>query len=368
MVDLSDFPLVTGTSESYLAKRQVIDYESERRECLEWLLRVGKNPRQREGYAEGTVKPRSYRMDRFYRFVWIDLENGYTTNLTHDHADAFMEYLAQRDVSGAHKRNCVKSLKMLYNWFHHERGLTQWEPDFNFSRDDASNPRDYLTREERGRIRNAALEYGSVPSYNNLSPEERDRWKQYLAQRFEKPKSAVTKEDWDRANGWKIPSLVMVSLDTGLRPIEVERSRTSWIDTANGVLRIPKEQSSKNRDHWVVGLRDRTADALQRWYTQRSNYKSYDDSDAIWLTRQGNAYNKFSLRTLLHRLCDVAGIDTEHRQMSWYTIRHSVGTYLTREEDLAAAQAQLRHRSPQTTMKYDQVPVEDRKKALERMG
>jgi integrase len=54
--------------------------------------------------------------------------------------------------------------------------------------------------------------------------------------------------------------------------------------------------------------------------------------------------------------------------MSWYAIRHSVGTYMTREEDLAAAQAQLRHKSPETTMKYDQTPVEDRQDALDRMG
>jgi integrase len=54
--------------------------------------------------------------------------------------------------------------------------------------------------------------------------------------------------------------------------------------------------------------------------------------------------------------------------MSWYTIRHSVGTYMTREEDLAAAQAQLRHTSEQATMKYDQTPVEDRRDALDRMG
>lgn len=53
--------------------------------------------------------------------------------------------------------------------------------------------------------------------------------------------------------------------------------------------------------------------------------------------------------------------------MSWYAIRHSVETYMTREEDLAAAQAQLRHKSEQTTMKYDQTPVEDRKDALNRM-
>jgi integrase len=40
---------------------------------------------------------------------------------------------------------------------------------------------------------------------------------------------------------------------------------------------------------------------------------------------------------------------------------------MTREEDLAAAQAQLRHKSVQTTMKYDQTPVEDRRAALNRM-
>ena len=54
--------------------------------------------------------------------------------------------------------------------------------------------------------------------------------------------------------------------------------------------------------------------------------------------------------------------------MSWYSIRHSTGTYITHEEDLAAAQAQLRHESPETTMKYDQAPVEDRQNALDRTG
>lgn len=41
---------------------------------------------------------------------------------------------------------------------------------------------------------------------------------------------------------------------------------------------------------------------------------------------------------------------------------------MAREEGLAAAQAQLRHKSEQTTMKYDQVAVEERKDALGRMG
>lgn len=179
-------------------------------------------------------------------------------------------------------------------------------------------------------IRDAALEYGSIPTYNNLTPPERDRWKAYLAQRFEKPKSDVTPDDWERANGWKFPSLVWVSLDAGLRPIEVERSRTSWIDVDNRLLRIPKEESSKNQEHWKVGLSDRSAEILGRWVQQRGTYAGYDDTDAIWLTREQNRYNKYSLRTLLHRLCEIAGIDTTHRSMSWYSIRLASYPHLDR--------------------------------------
>ena len=367
MDSLEEYPVVTEPSEAYLNQRQLVDYRSERENCLEWLLTFGKNPDRAEGYAEGTVKPRSYRMDRFYRFVW-DNEGGYTTNVTHDHADSWMKHLAQRDVSNTHKNNCLKSIKMLYKWRHHQHGLSEWEPSFRFSKQKSTQPRDYLTKEERGKIRDAALEYSSIPTYHNVNPAERDRWKRYLAQRFGKPKSEVTQEDWERANGWKIPSLVWTCMDAGLRPTEVERAVVSWVDTENGVLRIPKEDSAKNTDNWVVGLRDRTALFLERWLEQRETYAKYEDSDSLWMTREENPYSTNSLRHLLRRLCDIAEIDRENRQMSWYAIRHSVGTYMTREEDLAAAQAQLRHKSAETTMKYDQTPVEDRQDALDRMG
>jgi integrase len=257
---------------------------------------------------------------------------------------------------------------MLFKWRHHEHGTSKWEPSIRFTEDCSTQPRDFLTQQEREKVRNAALEYGAVPSYSNLSPSERERWKAYLAQRFEKAKSEVTPEDWERANGWKTPSFVWASLDAGLRPIEVARAVTSWVDTENSVLRIPKEQSSKSRDNWIVGLREQTATILRRWLVERKTYEKYDGTDTLWLTREGNKYSSQSLKYVLGRLCDIADIETQNRQMSWYAIRHSVGTYMTREEDLAAAQAQLRHKSPETTMKYDQAPVEDRKDALDRMG
>jgi len=97
MIDLEEYPVVTENSESYLNQRQLLDYRSEREDCLWWLLTYGKEPDKAEGYAEGTVKPRSYQMDRFYRFVW-KLESGYTVNLTHDHADEWMDHLALLDT------------------------------------------------------------------------------------------------------------------------------------------------------------------------------------------------------------------------------------------------------------------------------
>ncbi|CQR49617.1 tyrosine-type recombinase/integrase [Haloferax massiliensis] len=367
MSDLDELPVVTDASKEYLNPRQLLDYRAEREACLDWLLTFGKKPDEAKGYALGTIKTGAYRMDRFYRFVW-EREGGYTANVTHEHADAWMKHLARGESGAAHKRNCQKSTKRLFKWRQHEHGLGEWKPDITFAADSSTNPRDYLTRDERSAVREAALEYGSVPHYDSLTPAERDRWKRYLAQRFEKPKSEVTPDDWGQANGWKIPSLVWTSLDAGLRPIEVERSTVSWIDTDNAVLRIPKEESSKNRDHWVVGLTSRTAQALDNWLEERETYPVYDDTDAIWLTRKSNPYNTKTLAYLLRQLCDIADIDATHRQMSWYAIRHSVGTYMTREEDLAATQAQLRHKSPETTMKYDQVPVEDRQDALDRMG
>lgn len=367
MSDLKGIQVVTEPSREQLNERQRIDYRSQRESCLRWLLTYGKDPSQAIGYAFETVRNRASRMDMFYRWVWSE-EEQYVSNPTLEHVDSYMEYLAYRDTSNADKANHQKAVRMLYKWRDHERGGKTWTPSIRFScSDSASNPRDYFTNAERGRIREAALEYGSLPSYEELDVAERETWRAHLAQRFEKPKTEVTQADWDRANGWKIPSLVSTSLDAGLRPIEVARARTYWVDVENEVLRIPKSDSSKNRDNWVVSLQSRTTLMLERWLAEREQYDQYADSDVLWYTRESNPYQSSSLNYLLERLCRQAGIDTTHRQLSWYAIRHSLGTYMTREEGLAATQTQLRHKSETTTMKYDQAPVEDRRDALDRM-
>lgn len=366
--NIDGIPLVPEPSQAVLNERQKVDYAEHRRRLIQWGLHFGKDPDRADGYAYDTMRVRASRLDAFYRWVWSE-KGRYTTALTHEDADAYMRELVYSDSSNTHKANTQKALKMLWKWKAHELHEEPWEPAVTFSNYGGSiKPRDFLTRDERTRLREVTLEYGSIPHYNSLTAKERSEWKAHLAQRFGKPKSEVGRDDFDRANGFKIPSLVWTSLDAGLRPVEVGRAKVSWVDVENAVLRIPAEESSKNTENWVVSLQPRTAEVLRLWLDERNQYEKYADTDALWLTRNGNPYNTHTLKYLLHKLCDVAQIPTENRKLTWYAIRHSVGTYMAHERGLAAAKAQLRHRSVQTTMKYDNAPVEDRRSALERMG
>jgi len=132
----------------------------------------------------------------------------------------------------------------------------------------------------------------------------------------------------------------------------------------NEMLRISKGDSTKNTNNWHVSLSDRTVNIFRKWVTERDQYDQYDDTNALWLTKYGNPYGSEALNRLLRNLCEEAAIPVDDCEISWYSIRHSVGTYMARDNSLAAAQAQLRHRSERTTMRYDQAPVEDRKKTL----
>jgi integrase len=151
--------------------------------------------------------------------------------------------------------------------------------------------REALTREERTQPREAVLDHESVPHYNSLTPKQRDRWNRYLAQRFMKPKSEVTKADYDQANSWKWPSLIWASLDAGLRPKEISRAKVSWVDVEKALLRISPDDAVKNSKRWKVGLRDRTGSILENWIEERERYEKYDDTELLW----GNEVRK-SLR------------------------------------------------------------------------
>ena len=84
---LDGITVVPEPSAELLNQRQLVDYRSQREQCLEWLVTLEKNPDRADGYAHSIVKNRSHRMDQFYRWV-CEQEEGYTADVTHDHADA----------------------------------------------------------------------------------------------------------------------------------------------------------------------------------------------------------------------------------------------------------------------------------------
>jgi integrase len=332
------------------------------------MLDEGKDPARGDGYAHSTATMRAYRLDKFYRDVW-NAERRYTEDITTAHADAWLEHIDEQEYTESYKAACSKALVTLFEWKAAESNTSMtWEPTKRFSSTRARQPRDFFTEDERNRLREAALEFGSVPNYYEVPASDRSAWTAYLAQRFGKPKSEVTIDDWQRANSWKVPSLLWVTLDAGLRPIEVERAQVSWVDTENAVLRIPKEKSAKNHENWQTSLQQRTVLAVEKWLHERTLRPEYEETDALWLTKHGNPYGSQALNPLLRKVCDVAGIDLTNRDLTWYSICHSVGTYMTEERGLKAAATQLRHKTIRSTIKYDQAPLEARREALERMG
>lgn len=357
--------IVPEPNDEILSSKERVDYKSYRESFLQWLLHLGKDPESAEGYSPYTVYGTGYRAAAFDRWVW-EQEGGYKIPPDQQAADRYLEEIAYSDRSQATKGKLEEMLRRYYRWFQHKFGADEWEPEYKFESSGGGAPRDFLTVEERRKIRKAALEYGSIPAYDYLDPEERGEWKSYVARVLDIQDPSP--EEWEQVDGWKITSMVWTSLDAGLRPIEVGRATTGWLDLNNGVLRIPHEESSKNQENWTVSLTGRTTTALEKWLEEREHYDRYLGTNELWLTTHGNPYGSKSLSRLLKRLCGEAGIPVENREMTWYAIRHSVGTYMAREEGLAAAQSQLRHKSTHTTMKYDQTPVEDRRDALDRMG
>jgi len=141
--------------------------------------------------------------------------------------------------------------------------------------------------------------------------------------------------------------------------------KVDWYDPDHGVLRIPKEHSSKEREMWDLALTKRTTNILDRWIEQREPISKYDGRDELWLTREGTPYQSHSLNRLLNNLMVEAEISEGGRRLCWMSIRHSVATYIANEGSVAEAQSQLRHESPTTTMRYTHPTPEDRRDTLE---
>jgi integrase len=162
--------------------------------------------------------------------------------------------------------------------------------------------------------------------------------------------------------------MIAVTLDTGLRPIEVGRAKVSWVNLEDNELNIPKGESTKNEAHWNCAIKKRTAKTLKRWLDERASLEKYDGREELWLTQKSAQYGSKSCNALLHRVIDNGDVPIpEHRDVSWYSIRHGVATYWANHVGPHHAKEQLRHKSLNTTMKYLHSDAETRNSAVEQI-
>lgn len=224
--------------------------------------------------------------------------------------------------------------------------------------------RDYFYKREFRSLYEASLEYGSVRHYHSCSRDERDELKAHLAQRFEMEKSEIGPDEFVRANSFKIPSIVSVSLDCGLRPVEVCRAKTYWVNFEENTLDIPKDESRKNSDNWKCVLSDNSMRALEKWCDERASYEKYAGRDDLWLNKKGNRYGSDSLNYLLDDLIEIGGVEPAGRDLSWYGIRHGVATVWADDENAHDAREQLRHKDVETSLGYAHSATENRRNTV----
>lgn len=353
--------VVPQPSEEYLNRSQRPIYRSLRESFIGWLKTTGKNEDNGTGYAFSTVRRTAHDHDNFFRWTWKN-HGGFTKSVGTDLADDYLGKLRRGDSSDTNKANKLKSLKRYYRW----RNI-DWEPEVTFNGDDGKgNPQDWLTKDERKAVRETALELGTVPDYDALKEATRDDWEKMLARRFRVPQTKINRSHFEKANGFKVPSLVWVSLDAGLRPIEVGRAKVEWCDTQNARLLIPREDDSKGEnENWSVVLNNDTNEILKNWLQERQTYEKYDESNRIWLTREGQHYSSRTCNYLFEKLLEQADILTHRRDLTWYSMRHSTGTYMTNEMDLKGAAQQLRHSDTSTTERYNHPDEDEQRNALD---
>lgn len=365
-----DVPLISKQSIAQLNHQQQVLFGQHWRDFVTFLRNEGKDPNRQIGYAASNVRPTARRVLQVFQHQWDTQETPIVIELSTDHADKFIWSLDNDEVrknnNDSYQENSkaefVKSLRAYFDFL----GV-DWTPDIQFNKTEPADNSDPFDLEERERLFTASLEYQSPPNYGNVTPEERDRWQRHLSQRLDIPVSEIGPDEWDELRrSWKYPSIISISLDGGLRAALIGRLLISHLHLEKGYIDVPPEISVKNDLSWEIELSSRSVNCLKRWLEQRQNKAKYDESEHVWLNRNGNPYNSANLNTLLDNLVEHAGIEPAGRKLTWHSIRHSTGMYIyDQERDLAIVADMLRHASIESARRYAHPTPEARQDVLE---
>ncbi|MDC4232960.1 tyrosine recombinase XerC [Actinomyces sp. B33] len=136
---------------------------------------------------------------------------------------------------------------------------------------------------------------------------------------------------------------------TGIRVAELCSLDTGSIDTASATLRVV----GKGDKERTVPFTDEAGRALGAWMERgRPALLGASSGCALFLGRRGGRIDQRIVRTMIHRMCAIAGV----RDLAPHALRHTTATHLLQGgADLRAVQEILGHSSLRTTQRYTHV-------------
>ncbi|GAP05917.1 site-specific recombinase XerD [Anaerolinea thermolimosa] len=138
-----------------------------------------------------------------------------------------------------------------------------------------------------------------------------------------------------RATAHRDRAIIMLLLDTGIRASELCRLTVKDIDLNNGTITVRPHLSGVKSRPRVIPIGNATQKALWLYLARRN-----ENDGALFFTREGRPFDRVSLRHLLVRLGDRAGVQNVHP----HRFRHTFAIqYLRNGGDVFTLQRILGH-------------------------
>lgn len=195
------------------------------------------------------------------------------------------------------------------------------------------------------------------PATNLRGPRRRKRLPRYLEEHEVEALLAAPRDD-DR-EGLRDRAILETLYSTGCRVSELVALNETDLDVSRGLVRL----MGKGRKERLGMLGNPALSALRDYLAFKSLHRL--DREALFLNRFGTRLTDRSVRRILNRCLQRAGID---RACSPHTFRHSFATHLLRRgADLRTVQELLGHASLGSTQIYTHISLE-RLRALYRQA
>ena len=142
--------------------------------------------------------------------------------------------------------------------------------------------------------------------------------------------------------GTWLRDIVILGLDTGLRPGNLVRFQRAWVQLAEACLIIPREQTKTKKLPLTIPLTKRAADIILRYFeSTRSEY--------LFVSTAGHPYTCAEVNRALQRAAVTAGL----QNICLYTLRHTFISRLVQAGvSLPEVAALAGHRDIKMTLRY----------------